>query len=66
MYDIKKIVSKNISNWVKEILKKQSKIKKIVYFKKRYPEDGEIDYLNENNLLHIIKKLLQNHILVLL
>ncbi len=48
----KKIFSKNISNWVKGNFKKtKQNFKKIIYFKKRYPEDGEIDYLNENNLV---------------
>ncbi len=48
----KKIFSKNISNWAKgDFKKKKQNLKKIVYFKKRSPSDGEIDLLKENNII---------------
>ena len=47
----KKIFSENISKWTKGkfILKKQNK-KKIIYFKKRSPEDGELNIFKDDNL----------------
>ncbi len=47
----KNIFSKNISNWTKgKFKKKVQNKKKIIYFKRRTPDDGKIDIINEDNI----------------